>query len=155
MFKSLLCTVILVGALSAYAQSGGNSGSRSGSPTGMRGGFTERHRSGAISDIFQKTATLVHSTPEQLNKQYSSDASTCVVAPKSYVAVLMAEERLKLDRHQALQRMCENKTNSFAKALSADGTMKLQISGITGAQDLQARESAYMKEIDAAMKKAK
>jgi hypothetical protein len=145
-------TVILVGTLSVAGQVGGNHESRNGSPTGMRGGFNERTTSPATAKVFHKAASLVHLAPDQLSGQYSSDASTCAVTPKSYVALLMAEEELQLDRRQTLQQMCANKTNSFAKALSVGGTMKVQLSGVAGVHDLQDRELAYRKKIDEAMK---
>lgn|SRR5262249_20162264 len=147
-----LSTAVLVGALSVAGQVGGNHESRNGSPTGMRGGFNERSTSSATPKVFQKAARVVHLTPDQLSRQYSSDASTCAVAPKSYVALLIAEEELKLDRRLTLQQMCEKKTNSFAKALSAGSTIKVQLSGVSGVQDLHTRELAYRKKIDEAMK---
>jgi hypothetical protein len=48
--------------------------------------------------------------------------------------------------------MCDQKTNSFAKALSANGTLKMQLSGVTSAQDLNAAETLYRNEIDQAIK---
>jgi hypothetical protein len=147
----VLC-LILAGALSLAAQVSGSQQSRSGSPTGMRGGFTERPRSTSTSKVFEKAARLVHLTPDQLSKEYSADASTCAVTPKSYLALLLAQERLKLDRHRALKEMCDQKTNSFAKALSANGTLKMQLSGVTNAQDLYAAETLYRDEIDQAIK---
>lgn len=144
--------VILAVAFSLAAQVSGNQQSRSGSPTGMRGGFTERSRSTSTPKVFEKAARLVHLTPDQLSKEYSADASTCAVTPKSYVALRLAQERLKVDRQSALKEMCDQKTNSFAKALTAKGTLKVQLSGVANAQDLYAAETSYRNEIDQAMK---
>jgi hypothetical protein len=56
--------LIVAGALSLAAQVSGNQQSRSGSPTGMRSGFTERSRSISTPKVFEKAARLVHLTPD-------------------------------------------------------------------------------------------
>ncbi|HKW17622.1 MAG TPA: hypothetical protein VJO35_08960 [Terriglobales bacterium] len=153
--SEMVLLLALAGGI-ALGQTTGNRESRSGSPTGMRGGLTERPRSTSAMKVFRKTAPLVHLAPDELARQYSSDSDVCAVAPKSYVALRMAEQQLSLDRRSTLTDMCDKKTQSFAEALSKTGkATNMGISPRTGSESLYARERDYMQEIDNAIKKKK